>query len=127
MQQPLRLPPIVWPVVWLPSQHCDCRSGLELDIGTLRKAGGAAVRLTVCPGVAEALVVGGLAVAIFKMPIALGLTLGFILAAVSPAVVVSGMFDLQRRGFGVKKGIPSIVVAASSFDDVVAITGGQLL
>ena len=55
------------------------RSGLELDIGTLRRAGGAAVRLTVCPGVVEACVVGGLAVAIFKMPIALGLTLGMAL------------------------------------------------
>lgn len=98
---------------------------MELDIGTLRRTGGAAVRLTVCPGIVEAVVVGALAVAIFKMPIALGLTLGFILAAVSPAVVVSGMFDLQKRGWGVRKGIPSIIVAASSFDDVVAITGAS--
>lgn len=67
--------------------------------------------------------VGGVAAAVFKMPIALALTLGFVLAAVSPAVVVSGMFDLQKRGYGVRKGIPSIIVAAASFDDVVAITG----
>lgn len=100
-----------------------CRSGLELDIQTLKRAGGAAMRLTACPGIVEAIVVGGLATAIFKMPIALGLTLGFILAAVSPAVVVSGMFELQKRGYGVRKGIPSIIVAAASFDDVVAITG----
>merc|ERR1719282_2119097 len=49
--------------------------------------------------------------------------MGFILAAVSPAVVVGGMFDLQRRGYGVDKGVPSLVVAAASFDDVVAISG----
>lgn len=100
-----------------------CRSGLELDIQSLRRAGGAAIRLTACPGLVEAAVVGGLAVALFNMPIALGITLGFVLAAVSPAVVVSGMFDLQKRGYGVRKGIPSIIVAAASFDDVLAITG----
>ena len=33
------------------------------------------------------------------------------------------MFDLQKRGFGIAKGIPSLVVAAASFDDVVAISG----
>lgn len=81
------------------------------------------MRLTACPGIAEAVVVCGMAVALFGMPVPLGLTLGFILAAVSPAVVVTGMFDLQTRGYGVRKGIPSIVVAAASFDDVLAITG----
>jgi NhaP-type Na+/H+ or K+/H+ antiporter len=33
------------------------------------------------------------------------------------------MFDLQSRGYGVAQGIPSLVVAAASFDDVVAISG----
>jgi len=75
------------------------RSGLELDIGMLTRTGWAAVRLTFCPGVAEALAVGAVAVLLFAMPV--GLT----------------------AGYGVKKGIPSIVVAAASFDDVVAITG----
>lgn len=51
------------------------------------------------------------------------MSLGFILAAVSPALVVVGMLDLQQLGFGVKKGIPSLVIAAASFDDIVAITG----
>ena len=103
--------------------HASCRSGLELDVSMLKSAGSTAIRLTACPGIAEALVVAGIAAWIFGMPIALGLTMGFILAAVSPAVVVSGMFDLQLRGYGVSKGIPSIVVAAASFDDVLAITG----
>lgn len=89
----------------------------------LTRTGWAAVRLTLCPGVAEALAVGAAAVLMFSMPFGLALTLGFILAAVSPAIVVSGMFELQTAGYGVKKGIPSIVVAAASFDDVVAITG----
>jgi len=99
------------------------RGGLEMDLKAVRRLGPAAMRLTVMPGVTEALCVAGTAHLIFGMPFALALALGFILGAVSPAVVVGGMFDLQARGFGVKKGVPSLVVAAASFDDVVAISG----
>ena len=65
--------------------------------------------------------------------------LGFALAAVSPAVVVSCLLSLQDRGYGVVKvnvkisgivwktfrhsqGIPSLVIAAASMDDVLAIS-----
>jgi hypothetical protein len=57
------------------------------------------------------------------LPPAWGGTLGFMIAAVSPAVVVPGMLDLGARGYGVAKGIPTMVVAAASFDDVLAIAG----
>ena len=99
------------------------RSGLELDVGAIRRAGRVAARLTVLPGVSEALAVGVVARWVFELPFVLALALGFILAAVSPAVVVVGMFDLHERGYGVAKGIPSIVVAAASMDDVVAMLG----
>ena len=99
------------------------RSGLELDVGAIRRAGRVAARLTVLPGVSEALAVGVVAMRVFELPFVLALALGFILAAVSPAVVVVGMFDLHNRGYGVAKGIPSIVVAAASMDDVVAMLG----
>lgn len=102
------------------------RSGLELDLSAIKRIGAACVRLTVLPGCSEAMVVGAAGAVLFQMPIALSLSLGFILAAVSPAVVVGGMFDLQSRGYGTAKGIPSLVVAAASFDDVVAITGYSL-
>jgi len=99
------------------------RSGLELDIPAVARQGWIAARLTFCPGFMEAMVIGGVAVAYWDFPPAMGFSLGFILAAVSPAVVVGGMFDLQKRGYGIAKGIPSLVVAAASFDDVVAISG----
>eukprot|EP00929_Paragymnodinium_shiwhaense_P108170 TRINITY_DN744_c0_g1_i2.p1 TRINITY_DN744_c0_g1~~TRINITY_DN744_c0_g1_i2.p1 ORF type:complete len:527 (-),score=128.55 TRINITY_DN744_c0_g1_i2:313-1893(-) len=102
------------------------RSGLELDLQQLMRMGPACARLTVMPGCLEACMISVVAHFIFGMPFALSFSLGFILAAVSPAVVVGGMFDLQRRGYGVAKGIPSLVVAAASFDDVVAITGYSL-
>lgn len=102
------------------------RSGLEIDMDSLRHSTGFAhktLRLTCIPGIVEAFCCGISACLLFKMSFFMGLSLGFILAAVSPAVVVVGMFDLHKRGYGVKKGIPSLVVAAASFDDIVAISG----
>ena len=46
----------------------------------------------------------------------------FILGAVSPAVVVPSMLSLQLDGYGVEEGIPTLVMAASSCDDVLAIS-----
>jgi len=65
----------------------------------------------------------GVAHAIFRMPFTLALSLGFILKAVGPGLVVPAMFHLQKQGLGVQKGVPSTVVIAVSFDDIVAITG----
>ncbi|GLC68141.1 hypothetical protein PLESTF_000652900 [Pleodorina starrii] len=102
------------------------RSGLELDLQMFRRVGPAAVRLLLLPGLAEAFVTAGAAVGIMKMPVFWALTQGFILKAVGPAVVIQTMFDLQKRGLGVNKGIPAIVVGAASFDDMVAISGYSL-
>ncbi|GIX83861.1 hypothetical protein CDAR_88681 [Caerostris darwini] len=52
---------------------------------------------------------------------------GFVLSAVSPAVVVPGLLNLQERSFGVKKGIPTLVIAAASMDDILAITGFSVM
>ena len=38
------------------------------------------------------------------MPIALALTAGFIQSAISPTVLVTGMLELQHRGYGQDKG-----------------------
>lgn len=47
---------------------------------------------------------------------------GFTLAAVSPAVVVPSMMELHKNGYGTNVGIPTTTIAASSFDDIIAIT-----
>ena len=44
------------------------------------------------------------------------------IGAVSPAVVVPQLLILQEKGFGVQHGIPTLVMAASSCDDVLAIS-----
>jgi len=98
-------------------------SSTEIDINAVSKAGGVSLRLTFLPGLVEAVGTAAVSHWIFGMPPLLALSLGFILAAVSPAIVVPGMTSLQRLGYGVEKGIPSLVMAACAFDDIVAITG----
>eukprot|EP00775_Hariotina_reticulata_P012218 gene12218-12356_t len=99
------------------------RCGLELEFQTMRMYKWPALRLALVPGLAEALFDAGVACAVFRMPFTLALSLGFILKAVGPGLVVPAMFQLQKQGLGVSKGIPSTVVIAASFDDIVAITG----
>lgn len=102
------------------------RSGLEMELDQVKSLGPITGRLTILPACMEALASGLASVAIFDMPIFLGLSQGFILAAVSPAVVVTGMLKLQQMQIGTAKGIPSLVIAAASMDDVFAITGFSL-
>ena len=64
---------------------------------------------------------------IFGLPWALAGAFGFILGAVSPAVVVPGMMILHEKKYGVEKGIPTTLIAASSFDDIFGITFFGLL
>ena len=97
------------------------RSGLELNWMVFKRAGPAALRLLLIPGIVEAVISGSVAHSVFGMPWLLSYALGFILKAVGPAIVIQLMFDLQKRGWGVNKGIPALVVAAASFDDLVAI------
>jgi NhaP-type Na+/H+ or K+/H+ antiporter len=48
--------------------------------------------------------------------------LGFVIAAVSPAVVVPQMLYLKEQGYGKKREIPTLILAGASLDDVFAIT-----
>ena len=57
----------------------------------------------------------GIGVAIFGMPWTTAIALGFILAAVSPAIVTVGFITLKRAGYGVAKGIPTLVISAGLY------------
>lgn len=47
--------------------------------------------------------------------------MGAVLAAVSPAVVVPRMVKMMEEGYGVKEGIPQLILAGASVDDVYVI------
>ena len=53
--------------------------------------------------------------------------LGFIITAVSPAVVVPLMIELQKQKIGEKNKIPSSILAAASLDDMFAIIGFSVI
>jgi NhaP-type Na+/H+ or K+/H+ antiporter len=97
------------------------RAGFELRRDTLHRVGRAAIIMSSVPAVFE--IVG----VVLAAPWLLGVTwleatiLGCILAAVSPAVVVPLMIDFMDRGMGAKKGIPTLILGASSVDDVFVI------
>ncbi|XP_029106005.1 sodium/hydrogen exchanger 9B2-like [Scleropages formosus] len=99
------------------------RAGLGLDAAALRKLKAVCVRVAMGPCMVEACTVALVSHFLMALPWTWAFILGFVLSAVSPAVVVPSMLLLQKDGFGVDKGIPTLLMAAGSFDDVLAITG----
>lgn len=80
------------------------------------------VLLTVGPQFGEAGVAAIVSKFLFDLPWLLAIALGFCLGAVSPAVLVPSCMALHNENYGTKKGIPTTLIAASSFDDIAAIT-----
>jgi len=100
-----------------------CRAGLGMDIQALKRLRFVVARLSLLPCLTEATVIAALSIWLLKFPLAWGAMLGFIVAAVSPAVVVPSLLSLQDQGYGVATGIPTMVVAAAALDDVFSIAG----
>ncbi|KAM4808443.1 sodium/hydrogen exchanger 9B2-like [Rhinophrynus dorsalis] len=99
------------------------RAGLGLDSKALRKLKAVCLRLSFGPCAIESCSAAVVSHFLMGLPLTWGFMLGFVLGAVSPAVVVPSMLNLQKGGFGVDKGIPTLLMAAGSFDDILAITG----
>lgn len=98
------------------------RAGLGISKETLNRIGGPAIRMGFIPGIAEGIAATAASYYLLDLPFFEAGMLGFILAAVSPAVVVPQMLELKEGGFGEKKEVPTIVLAGASVDDVLAIT-----
>lgn len=97
------------------------RAGLALDINDLKKVGRPAILMSFVPALFE---IGGM---MLVAPPLLGVSLleaaimGSVIAAVSPAVIVPKMLYLMENKIGTKKGIPQMIMAAGSVDDVFVI------
>jgi len=98
------------------------RAGLGLDWDELKSIGKPALKLSFFPVICEGIAVMILSTIFFGFSIIEGGILGFIIAAVSPAVVVPTMIDLKERRIGTDKNIPTLILAGASLDDIVAIT-----
>ena len=97
------------------------RAGLSLDISDLKRVGRPAILMCFVPACVE--IIGTVLLA----PLLLGIStleaavMGSVLAAVSPAVIVPRMIRLMEEGYGVDKGIPQLILAGASVDDVFVI------
>ena len=98
------------------------RAGFGIHMETLRKVGSSAVKMSFIPDVIEGLTVMFVAHYLLGLPFIEAGMLGFVIAAVSPAVIVPQMLSFIKRRMGTKKGIPLIILTGASVDDVVSIT-----
>jgi NhaP-type Na+/H+ or K+/H+ antiporter len=98
------------------------RAGLGISKTQLAKVGATAVKMSCIPGILEGLTIAAVSMWLFDFTFIEGGILGFTLAAVSPAVIVPLMLKYQDMGLGTNKGIPTLILASASIDDVFAIT-----
>ena len=97
------------------------RAGLGLDLSGLKKIGRPAVMMCFVPATFEIVGIVLLAPKLMGLSILEAAIMGAVLAAVSPAVVVPRMVKLMEEGYGVKQGIPQLILAGASVDDVYVI------
>jgi len=98
------------------------RAGLGISRGNLNKVGKTAIKMSFIPGIIEGITIMLTSTLLFDLSIIEGGILGFIVAAVSPAVVVPSMLDYIDQKIGTEKSIPTLILASASVDDVFAIT-----
>jgi NhaP-type Na+/H+ or K+/H+ antiporter len=97
------------------------RAGFELRRDALHRVGWTAAAMSVVPAVFEIIGVMGAGRLLLNLSYLDAAILGSILAAVSPAVVVPLMIDFMEKGRGSTKAIPTLILGASSLDDVFVI------
>lgn len=97
------------------------RAGLGLDLPGLKRIGRPALLMCFVPATFELIGMLLLAPQLMGLTLLEAAILGAVLAAVSPAVVVPRMVKLMDEGYGVKEGIPQLILAGASVDDVYVI------
>jgi NhaP-type Na+/H+ or K+/H+ antiporter len=102
-------------------------AGFELKKDTLKRIGRSATFLSFVPAFFEATAVTFLAHWLLGLSYMEGAMLGAILGAVSPAVVVPLMIKMIKERRGTNKGIPTLLLAGSSVDDVTVIVAYSIL
>lgn len=97
------------------------RAGLGLDLSGLKKIGRPAILMCFVPASFELLGMILIAPKVMGLSILEAAIMGSVLAAVSPAVVVPRMVKMMDEGYGTDKGIPQLILAGTSVDDVYVI------
>ena len=96
--------------------------GLDISLDQIKQIGRPAVLLSVVPATLEGFVIAFLSMKFLGFTFIQGAILGFIIAAVSPAVLIPSMISLIDRKVGQDKAIPQMLLVGASADDTIAIT-----
>ena len=97
------------------------RAGLTLKMDDLKKVGRPAVLMCFVPATFEIVgmvLLAPLLVGVSRLDAAI---MGAVVGAVSPAVIVPKMIRVMEEGYGTEKGIPQLILAGASVDDVCVI------
>lgn len=87
----------------------------------LRRLKYTVIRLGLVPWFIEGLTIMILSHFCLDLPFDYALLLGSIVSAVSPAIVVPCLFRLRSKGYGVAKGIPTLIIAVAGVDDAASV------
>lgn len=96
--------------------------GLGISLDQMKRIGRPAVLLSIIPATLEGLTIAAISMVLLDFTFVQGAILGFIIAAVSPAVLVPSMISLINRKMGQDKAIPQMLLVGASADDTIAIT-----
>ncbi len=97
------------------------KAGLSLDLGDLKRVGRPAVLMAFVPASFEILAFVLFAPGILGVTRVEAAVMGAVLGAVSPAVVIPRMVQLMENRVGTGKGIPQMIMAGASCDDIFVI------
>ena len=97
------------------------RAGLSLDVEALKRVGRPAVLMCFVPACFEILGMTLLAPRLLGVSTLDAAIMGAVVGAVSPAVIVPRMIRLSEEGWGMDRGIPQLILAGASVDDVFVI------
>lgn len=97
------------------------KAGLSLNLSDLKKVGRPAVMMSCVPASCEILAFFLLAPHILGINRIEAAVMGAVLGAVSPAVVVPRMVQLMEEKRGTGQGIPQMILAGASCDDIYVI------
>ncbi|XP_037958585.1 sodium/hydrogen exchanger 9B2 isoform X2 [Teleopsis dalmanni] len=97
------------------------RAGLEMEPKAFKKVYKTILKLGIVPWAVECCVVAVMTHFLLDLPWVWAFLMGSIIAAVSPAVVVPCLFRLRTKGYGVAKGIPTLIIAVAGIDDALSV------
>ena len=101
---------------------CLCTLMLRGGINVkLREVGITVGLLSIIPMAVEGVVVSLIAMGLFNLPVNVTFNVGFSLSCISPSILIPCLLFLISKNYGVAKGIPSTLIPAGTFDDILCV------